>query len=78
MTRRVRQFLDAQAQLGVKPWTEVMEPNECPDYLTRHLIRQIKSVLRSLPSADRRQRSLEFEDWVETEVAQAPEPERLG
>ena len=60
VTRRVRQFLDQQDQLCLKSWTEVMEANDCPDYLARHLIRQIKSVLRSLPSADRKQRSLEL------------------
>jgi superfamily II DNA or RNA helicase len=60
VTRRVRQFLEQQDQLQLKSWTEAMEANDYPEYLARHLIRQIKSVLRALPAADRKQRSLEL------------------
>ena len=44
VTRRVRQYLDRQA--GLKSLLAGLEDADCPDYLARHLIREIKSALR--------------------------------
>ena len=60
VTRRVREFLDLQATHGLKSSVEELEENDYPDYLARHLIRQIKDALRGLPAEDRRQRQSEL------------------
>ena len=51
MTRRLREFLDRQS--GLKSSVDALEEADCPDYLARHLIRQIKSALRGMPNEDR-------------------------
>jgi superfamily II DNA or RNA helicase/HKD family nuclease len=60
VTRHVREFLDLQATQGLKSSVEELEENDYPDYLARHLIRQIKAVLRSVPAEDRKQRQIEL------------------
>ncbi len=60
VTRRVRELLDAREPPGLESWTEPIEEADCPDYLARHLIGQIKHLLRSLPSEDRKRRQLEL------------------
>ena len=60
VTRHVREFLDLQATQGLKSLVEELEENDYPDYLARHLIRQIKAVLRSVPPEDRKQRQIEL------------------
>ena len=56
VTRHVREFLDRQATHGLKSSVEAIEENDYPDYLARHLIRQIKAALRGLPAEDRKRR----------------------
>ena len=60
VTRHVREFLDLQATQGLKSSVEELEENDYPDYLARHLIRQIKAVLRSVPAEDRKQKQIEL------------------
>ncbi len=58
MTRRLREFLDHQS--GLKSSVDALEETDCPDYLARHLIRQIKSALRGMPTEDRQRRQVEL------------------
>jgi hypothetical protein len=58
MTRRLREFLDRQS--GLRSSVDALEEADCPDYLARHLIRQIKSALRGLPNEDRQRRQVEL------------------
>jgi superfamily II DNA or RNA helicase/HKD family nuclease len=60
VTRKVRDSLERQASLGLKSWVETLEDTDHPDYLARHLIRQIKLVLRAVPAEDRNQRQIEL------------------
>ena len=60
VTRHVREFLDLQGAQGLKSSIEELEENDYPDYLARHLIRQIKAVLRSVPAEDRKRRQIEL------------------
>jgi superfamily II DNA or RNA helicase/HKD family nuclease len=60
VTRRVRESLDRQATLGLKSLVEAIEENDHPDYLARHLIRQIKAALRGLPAEDRNRRQIDL------------------
>jgi hypothetical protein len=48
ITRRLREFLGRQSVL--KSSVDALEEADCPDYLARHLIRQIKSSLRGMPA----------------------------
>ena len=79
VTRHVRESLDRQATLGLKSSVEALEESDCPDYLARHLIRQIKSALRGVSSEDRKQRQIELAnsllDFVRTrEDLTEPDP----
>ena len=58
VTRRLREFLDRQP--GLKSAVDALEEADCPDYLARHLIRQIKSTLRGMPSEDRQRRQIQL------------------
>ena len=60
VTRRVRESIDRQAPLGLKSLVAAIEENDCPDYLARHLIRQLKSALRGVSAEDRRRRQIEL------------------
>jgi superfamily II DNA or RNA helicase/HKD family nuclease len=60
VTRRVREFLDLQAAGGLRSSVEELEENDYPDYLARHLVRQIKTSLRGLPAEARKQRQSEL------------------
>jgi HKD family nuclease len=60
VTRHVREFLDLQATHGLKSSVEELEENDYPDYLARHLIRQIKTALRGLPADERKRRQSEL------------------
>lgn len=37
-----------------------LEENDCPDYLTRHLIRQIRSAVRGVSAEDRKRRQIQL------------------
>ena len=39
---------------------EALEENDCPDYLARHLIRELRSALRGLSAEDRKRRQIEL------------------
>jgi len=60
VTRRLRHSLDRQASLGLRSLVAALEENDCPDYLARHLIRQIKSALRGVSADDRKRRQIEL------------------
>ncbi|MGA3347082.1 MAG: DUF3427 domain-containing protein [Terracidiphilus sp.] len=60
VTRHVREFLDLQATRGLNSSVEDLEESDYPDYLARHLIRQMKAVFRALPAEDRKQRQTEL------------------
>ncbi|MGO9563062.1 MAG: DUF3427 domain-containing protein [Candidatus Korobacteraceae bacterium] len=79
VTRHVRESLDRQATVGLKSSIEALEESDCPDYLARHLIRQIKSALRGVSAEDRKQRQIELAnsllDFVRArEDLTAPDP----
>jgi HKD family nuclease len=75
VTRRVRQYLDRQA--GLKSLLAGLEDADCPDYLARHLIREIKSALRGMPAEDRQRRQIELAnallEFVEVQREEPPE-----
>jgi superfamily II DNA or RNA helicase/HKD family nuclease len=58
VTRRLRDYLGRQS--GLKASVDALEQGDCPDYLARHLIRQIKFALRSMPAEDRESRQMEL------------------
>jgi len=58
VTQRLRQFLDRQSDL--RSSVDALEEADCPDYLARHLIRQIKATFRGVPTEDRQQRQVEL------------------
>jgi hypothetical protein len=66
VTRRIRQMLDRQMSLGLNSRLDALEENECPDYLARHLIRQVKSALRAISSEDRKRGQVELANpsWI--------------
>ena len=60
VTKQLRQSLDRQASAGLRNLVATLEENDCPDYLARHLIREIKSALRGVPAEDRKRRQIEL------------------
>jgi hypothetical protein len=48
VTQHVRESLDRGAPLGLKSLVAALEENDCPEYLARHLVRQLKSALRGV------------------------------
>ncbi len=64
VTRRVRQMVDSQPGSGVQSLLEEIEEGDRPEYLARHLVRQIKLALRSLPREDRKQKQLELVNGI--------------
>ncbi len=80
VTRRVRQCLDDLK--GLRFSVDALEEANCPDYLARHLVRQLKSVLRGMPAADRQRQQIELAnallEFVETRQAEADEPDRVS
>ena len=60
VTRQLRALIDRQNQLGLNIMIDALEENDCPDYLARHLIRQIKSALKGVPTDERKRRQIEL------------------
>jgi len=60
VTRHVRESMDRQAALGLKSVVAALEEPDCPEYLARHLIRQLKSALRGVSAEDRKRRQIEL------------------
>ena len=60
VTRRLRRSLDRQTSASLRSVVEALEENDCPGYLARHLIRQIKVALQGLSSVDRTRRQIEL------------------
>jgi superfamily II DNA or RNA helicase/HKD family nuclease len=60
VTRHVRESLDRGAPLGLKSLVAALEENDCPEYLARHLIRQLRSALRGVSAEDRKRRQIEL------------------
>jgi superfamily II DNA or RNA helicase len=59
ITRQVRDSLDRRAT-GLESLVEALDDNDHPDYLARHLARQIKAALCAVPAEDRNQRQIEL------------------
>jgi superfamily II DNA or RNA helicase/HKD family nuclease len=72
VTRRIRRVLDRATPASPRSFVQALEENDCPDYLARHLIRQIKLALQSVPSEDRKQRQIELANSL-LESVMAPE-----
>ncbi len=64
VTRGVRRLMERRAGEGLKATLTTLEENDCPEYLARHLIRQIQGALRALPAEARRERQLELANAV--------------
>ena len=60
VTQRIREILRVQATTGLKSAVDDLEEADYPDYLARHVIRQIKTALRGLPAEDRKQRQIQL------------------
>lgn len=60
VTKGLRRSLNDQTYSNLKSVVETVEESDCPDYLARHLIHQMKVALRSLPSEDRKRRQIEL------------------
>jgi hypothetical protein len=60
ITKRLRESLDRQAPNGLKSLIAALEENDCPDYLARHLIRQIRCALRGISAEERKRRQIEL------------------
>jgi hypothetical protein len=56
VTRSVRDFLKQDAGQDLNSSFKELEETDCPEYLARHLARQIKGALRGLPSEERKLR----------------------
>jgi superfamily II DNA or RNA helicase/HKD family nuclease len=81
ITKRLRKSLDRQAPAGLKSLIAALEENDCPDYLARHLIRQIRSALRGVPAEDRKRRQIELAnallDFVQSQGQELIEPDPI-
>ena len=79
VTRYVRESLDRGAPLGLKSLVAALEENDCPDYLARHLIRQLRSALRGVSAEDRKGRQIELAnsllDFVKSREGALIEPD---
>jgi len=60
VTRSVREFLDQDLGQNLKSLIDQLEETDSPEYLARHLARQIKGALRGLPAEDRKRRQIEL------------------
>ncbi len=60
VTQRIREILRLQATTGLNSAVDDLEEADYPDYLARHVIRQIKAALRGLPAEDRKQRQIQL------------------
>src|ERR1035438_7243483 len=58
VTRRLRESFDRQAPTGLRSLVAELEENDSPDYLARHLIGQLKSLLRGVSADDRKRRQI--------------------
>ena len=58
VTARLRAALNKISAHGLRADLAVLEDADCPEYLARHLIRQIKLTLRALPAESRKQHQL--------------------
>jgi superfamily II DNA or RNA helicase/HKD family nuclease len=64
VTRRVREILNNPPDVEARSLLEEMEESDRPEYLARHLVRQIKLALRSLPKEDRTQKQIELANSI--------------
>jgi superfamily II DNA or RNA helicase/HKD family nuclease len=60
VTKRLRELLDRQASAGLRSLVAALEENDCPDYLARHLIRQIRSALQGVSAEERKRGQIEL------------------
>jgi superfamily II DNA or RNA helicase/HKD family nuclease len=60
VTKGLHRLLREQTAADLKSVVETVEERDCPDYLARHLIRQMKVALGSLPSTDRTRQQIEL------------------
>ncbi|HVH88972.1 MAG TPA: hypothetical protein VM912_19805 [Terriglobales bacterium] len=83
ITRSVRDALEEQNGPGVNASIDELEESDGPDYLARHLARQIKTALRGLSGEERKRRQIglansllgfiqDRADSLETDVIEDP------
>lgn len=58
VTNRLREALQKISTHGLRADLAALDETDCPEYLSRHLIRQIKLTLRAIPSDARKQQQL--------------------
>jgi len=64
VTRAVRESLDQQSAQGLNSSIASLEDADSPDYLARHIIRQIKSALRAVTGEDRKQHRIDLANSI--------------
>lgn len=64
ITRSVRDALAEQNAPGINALIDELEESDSPDYLARHLARQIKTALRGISGEERKRRQVELANAV--------------
>lgn len=81
ITKRLRELFDRQAPTGLKSLVAALEENDCPDCLARHLIGQIKSLLRGVSADDRKRRQITLAnsllDFMRSQEEELIEPDPI-
>ncbi|MCL4841278.1 MAG: DUF3427 domain-containing protein [Bryobacteraceae bacterium] len=60
VTKRLRQLLVGQGSTELRSLVAALEENDCPDYLARHLIQQIRSALQCVSAENRKERQIDL------------------
>ena len=74
VTRSVRDFLKQGAEQNLKSSIDELEETDSPEYLARHLARQIKGALRGLPAEERKLLRLSWQMRFWNSFVNAPTP----
>jgi superfamily II DNA or RNA helicase/HKD family nuclease len=64
LTRRLHRYLTEQKPPSLEHLLESLDDAEAPDYIARHLFSHIKSALRSVPAAKRRERQIHIANKI--------------
>ena len=81
ITKRLRESVNRQAPSGLRSLVAALEENDCPDYFARHLIAQIKSLLRGVSADDRKRRQIALAnsllDFMRSQEEELIEPDPI-
>jgi hypothetical protein len=77
ITPAVRDALAEQNEAGVNASIDELEESDSPDYLARHLARQIKIALRGLSGEERKRRQIELANGLLNFIQTVPTASRL-